>query len=216
MAWDTDQWRAILQRCGVREFVTAKWAPVLSATIHDDTFSAGPDEVQAFLPEILHESRMLEAMVEDLNYSPGRILQMADMSPAGSRWRSLKPRAIQLARNPRGLAEAVYGGRMGNRPEGSGDGWTYIGRSPIGITGLDNYSRMSDIMGQDYVGIPHLLEQPHFALEATIGWWEDRVPDSILGERVLLRKRVNGGKHGLEHTQQLAALVQRAIRELDA
>ncbi|MDN8617016.1 glycoside hydrolase family 19 protein [Variovorax ginsengisoli] len=103
----------------------------------------------------------------------------------------------------------VYGGRMGNSR--SDDGWTYRGRSPIGITGLANYQRVGDLMGQDLVGIPDLLCQPRFALDACIAWWEDKIPDSMLGETTNIRQRVNGGVIGLGDVQRLKRLVQGAM-----
>lgn len=103
----------------------------------------------------------------------------------------------------------AYGGRIGNIA--AGDGWRYRGRSPIQITGRANYERVGDLMGQNLVGIPDLLSQPRFALEACIAWWEDKIPDSMLGETTSIRKRVNGGTLGLAEVKALTVLVRKAL-----
>ncbi|MDN8617886.1 glycoside hydrolase family 19 protein [Variovorax ginsengisoli] len=197
------QWTAILLACGVLGSVAAAWGPVFADEINDGTFSKGDADIIDWLPQILHESRGLQRMEEDLNYSASRIVQVWP-----SRFRSIVE-AMPYANNPKALANQVYGGRMGNSR--TDDGWTYRGRSPIGITGLANYQRVGDLMGQDLVGIPDLLCQPRFALDACIAWWEDKIPDSMLGETTNIRQRVNGGVIGLGDVQRLKRLVQGAM-----
>ena len=98
---------------------------------------------------------------------------------------------------------------MGNTAPG--DGWDYRGRCPVMITGKDAYLHVGDLMGQDLVVLPHLIEGPIYGLEAAIAWWEDRIPDSMLSDQVKLRKRVNGGDIGMEHCANLALLCRRVI-----
>ncbi|MDQ0082956.1 putative chitinase [Variovorax boronicumulans] len=204
-------WLCILQACGVRAPTAIRWAPVFADTIRPNTFSAGDKDLTDFLPTILHESAMLEKMKESGSYSADRIRQLGNASPAGTRWRSLVPRADELARNEVRFFEACYGGRMGNGPEGSGDGAKYPGRTPIGITGKDNYRWLGDLVGQDLVGLPELAEQPHFALEFCIKWWEGKVPDSKLGDTRAVRKVVNGGYFGVADVEALAAKARAAL-----
>jgi putative chitinase len=153
------------------------------------------------LPEILHESAMLERMVENLNYTTAARLCAV--------WPTRFPTS-QVAQpyvsQPEAQANLVYGGRMGNV-----DGWLYRGRSPIGITGLANYLAVGKLVGQDLDVNPDLLAQPHFALEACIAWWEDRAPDSMLGETTAIRNRVNGGSIGLAEVKTLTNTVRAAL-----
>jgi putative chitinase len=204
-------WLRILQACGVRSATAIRWAPVFADTIKDGMFSAGDKDLADFLPTILHESANLESMKELGNYSADRIRELAAKSAPGTRWRSLGARADELAHNEARFFEACYGGRMGNGPEGSGDGAKYPGRTPIGITGKDNYIWLGDLVGQDLVGLPELAEQPHFALEFCIKWWEGKVPDSKLGDTRAVRKVVNGGYFGLADVEALAAKARAAL-----
>lgn len=202
-----DDWLNILPRLGVKEAVARAWAPAFHSEVQTDRFSAGMDDIIEFLPQILHECQMLERTEENLRYSAANIIRVGNSQPAGSRWRSLVPRAAELAYQPEKLAEAAYGGRMGNRPEGSGDGWNFRGRGPIMVTGYDGYLWLGNLMGQDLVVLPHLLEGPIYGLNSAVNWWEGRVPDRLLGDLVSLRRKVNGGTLGIKHVADLRELV---------
>lgn len=196
-------WERLLLACGVKAGTANLWGEIFADEVDERTFSAGAADMADFLPTILVESMHLERMEENLSYSAERIVQV---------WPSRFPTvndARPYARSPEALANKVYGGRMGNNL--LGDGWRYRGRSPIQITGKDNYERVGDLMGQNLVGIPDLLSQPRFALEACIAWWEDVIPDSMLGETTSIRKRVNGGTLGLAEVQALTVKVRRAL-----
>lgn len=196
-------WARILRACNVNPATSELWGEIFADEITDKTFSAGDADLADFLPTILVESMHLERMEENLNYSAERIVEVWP-----SRFPSVND-ARPYARNPEALANKIYGGRIGNLAPG--DGWRYRGRSPIQITGRANYERVGDLMGQNLVGIPDLLSQPRFALEACIAWWEDKIPDAMLGETTSIRKRVNGGTLGLAEVKALAVLVRKAL-----
>lgn len=67
--------------------------------------------------------------------------------------------AAPYVRNPRALANLVYGGRMGNRP-GTDDGWIFLGRSYPQLTGYDNYGRAGRALGIDLVANPDRVLEP--------------------------------------------------------
>jgi putative chitinase len=203
----TDDWQRALMELGVEAEVATARAPSFAATIKESTFSAGlAKELPDFMATILHESAYLAKLKENGNYSARRIKELAINSPAGSRWRSLLPRAEKLGGNPDAFFEALYGGRMGNGPEGSGDGARYPGRAYIGVTGKSAYIWLRDHCGQDVDVTPELAEEPTFGLEFTISWWEGHVPDWVLGDERKVRKIVNGGYFGLDEVERLYKL----------
>lgn len=200
---NANDWRDVLIKCSVKTLTAAQWAPVFADVIKDTSFNMGSTEVDDFLGQILHESAGLTQFSENLNYSAERLCVVWP-----SRFPTLQS-AQPYARNPQALANKVYGGRMGNTQPG--DGWKYRGRAPIQITGHDNYAAVGKLMGQDLLTLPELLEQPRFALEACIAWWEDRIPDSMIGDPQKVTKRVNGGLIGLADRIHLTDAAQKAL-----
>lgn len=143
-----------------------------------------PLRVAHFMAHVSVETGGGRTLSENLNYSARRIRQV---------WPN-RPRAAQFAHNPKGLAKAVYNGRMGNRP-GTDDGWTYRGRGLIQITGRAMYAKIGAKTGLDLVNHPDLAIEPQHALEVAACFWQqanvsrfsDR--DDIVGST----RRVNGG-----------------------
>lgn len=199
-------WQSVLVSCGVRQATATTWAPVFLSTIKDNTFSS-PKDLPDFLGQMLHESANLEQLYENLNYTAPRLMQVWP-----SRFKTLEF-AQQYAGNPQKLANLVYSNRMGNGNEASGDGWTYRARGFPGITGKANYDFVGRILGQDLLGIPDLLGQPHYALEGGIAWWENKIPDSMLGDVVKITQVVNGGSIGLTQRQQVTGKAVLALNK---
>lgn len=197
------QWETILTKLGVKQSTAKRWAAPFEDEVQPGRFNLGAEELDDFLSQILHESNRLEAMQENLNYSAERMTEI---------WPGRFPTidaAAPYARNPEALANKVYAGRMGNVEPG--DGWRFRGRGPIQLTGRDNYEFVGNWIGQDLTVLPELMEQPRYALEATIAWWEDRIPDSRIGDPERVRRLVNGGIIGLEDTKRLAKLAREAL-----
>lgn len=196
-------WARILLSCGVAPATLVTWAPAFADVVQASAFSKGDEDILDFLPEILHESGMLTKLEENLNYSAQRLTVV---------WPSRFPTlasAIACSYQPERLANTVYAGRLGNTEPG--DGWRFRGRGVIQITGRENYRKVGALIGQDLIGIPDLLSQPRFSLEACIAWWEDKIPDSMLGETSNIRARVNGGTIGLDEIKRLTARVKEAL-----
>ena len=210
MKRSTLQWAAILKACGVKSAQITAWAGIFAEVITDTSFSLGDKEVDVFLGQILHESNMLACMEESLYYRADRIRVMGMASPIGSRWRALVSRADALAGNPQAMANAVYGGRLGN--VAANDGWNYRGSGPIQVTGLANFAALATITGLPLVKNPDLLRTAtREALLVCIAWWEGNVPDSVMASPRKVRKEVNGGDFGLAETTRIALLAKQAI-----
>ncbi|RWX76158.1 hypothetical protein EPK99_20390 [Neorhizobium lilium] len=87
------------------------------------------------LATAFHETgRTLLPVVENLNYTAERLLVVFPS-------RFTPEEARRYARRPERIANRVYGGRLGNGPEASGDGWRYRGRGLVQITGRSNYGK---------------------------------------------------------------------------
>lgn len=198
-------WLTILTSCGVRPSTAARWCDAFAAEVRPDRFSLGAVEIPMFLGQVLHESGLLERMEEGLSYS----------TPANIRrvWPSRFPTdasAQPFVRNPRDLANKVYGGRLGNT--GPNDGWTYRGSGPIQVTGKENFTALERATGVPFVASPDLLRQPGAeALRACVAWWEGHVPDAVMGDVVRVRKAVNGGTIGLDEAVRLTTLAKKAL-----
>lgn len=214
-ARDAAEWGRVLRACGVMEQTAAAWAPAFAGEMREGAFSAGDRDLADFLPEILHESAMLETTVENLNYAADALVPLfgiARITPTQARMYG-RIDGRQKA-DQQGIANTVYGGAWGLRHLGNsaaGDGWRFRGRSPLQITGRANYAAVGLLMGQDLTVSPQLLEQPRYGIEACVHWWEDRIPDSMLGETTSLRARVNGGTLGLAEVVRLTDLARRAL-----
>lgn len=199
-------WFAILSRCGVAGPTASRWAPIFDAGIRPGAFSLGGAELDEFLGQVLHESANLERLVESLTYTsaericavwPKRFPTLASAQP--------------FVRNPEALANLVYGGRMGNAAPGHG--WLYRGRGLLMITGLDGYRATGAAIGVDLVRDPDKLAQPAIALRAAVAWWEDRIPDRLLGDEDIRAERrlVNGGEVGLAECQRITRAARLAL-----
>lgn len=120
--------------------------------------------IAAFLAQIGHESGQLRALSENLNYSAEALMRTWP-----SRFDAQTAQAY--ARQPERIANRAYGGRMGNGPKSSGDGWRYRGRGLIQITGRANYRAAGQALGLPLEEHPELLEQPEHAAQSAAWWW---------------------------------------------
>lgn len=196
-------WITLLISLGVRASTASSWAPAFARYCRPERFSLGRAEIDDFLGQVLHESAMLERLVENLSYSAERLLQVwPKRFPTGTD-------AAIYAHNPEALANKVYGGRLGNTA--TGDGWRYRGRGLIQVTGRENYRKLGAFMGLPLEDQPELLEDLDNALLASIVWWERNVPDAFVGDPIKVRKAVNGGTLGADQTAALARKADGAL-----
>jgi len=165
-----------------------------------------------FLANVLHESGDLTRLVENLNYSAEGLLRIWPShfsATEARRW----GRGRDHPADERAIAERAYGGRIGNRTEGSGDGFLYRGRGLIQLTGRANYEAAARALGVALSVLPSWLETREGAARSAAWWWAAHGCNELAdrGDIVALRRRVNGGLIGLEDvrnrfTRALAAL----------
>nr|WP_246701383.1 glycoside hydrolase family 19 protein [Rhodopseudomonas sp. BR0C11] len=154
--------------------------------------ATSPQVVAHIMAQISHECGTGRDVVENLNYTAGRMVQIWP-----SRFKTLEA-AKPYAGNPQALANKVYNGRMGNRP-GSDDGWNFRGRGGSQTTGREGYERLAKLTGLDVVNNPDLVLDPqHFLLCAVAdfvacGCMPFAKADDVVG----VTRRLNGGAIGL-------------------
>ena len=103
-----------------------------------------------FLAQCALESTGFTAVVENMNYSAQRLLQVFPKY-----FKNVDVNAY--ARNPQKIGSLVYANRMGNGDEASGDGFRYRGRGYIQLTGKNNYRSFTNHIGEDCVANPDLV-----------------------------------------------------------
>jgi len=191
-----------------------RYAEELTRQMAESGIMANPKRAAMFLGQIHVESAGFTAVTENLSYREQRIREMAAASPAGSRWRSLGPRAAELARNPQALAEAAYGGRMGNGPEGSGDGWAFRGRGLKQLTGRENYRRFSRAwQGDESIMLaPDRVADPDGAVASAVWFWlaNSLNAEADRGTVKSVTRIVNGGVNGLSDRERWTDAYRRA------
>ena len=155
-----------------------------------------------FFAQTSHESGGFKSLSENLNYSADGLVKI---------FRKYFPdvaAATPYARNPEKIANKVYGGRMGNGDEASGEGFMYRGRGAIQLTGKDNYAAFAKYLQKpeimtnpDLVATEYSFESAMFFFDKNKLW---EICDKGINDAAILAltKRINGGTHGLEDRNQ--------------
>jgi putative chitinase len=125
-----------------------------------------PNRLAHFLAQGVVETGALTKTVEYMNYSAQRLPQVWP-----SRFRT-EEIAREYAGQPERLANFVYGGRLGNGPPESGDGWTYRGRGFFQLTGRENYRNFGRIAGFDLENNPSELEDMKKSIEVAAAYFQ--------------------------------------------
>lgn len=152
------------------------------------------NRIAGFLAQTGHESGQFSRIEENLNYSADRLKVVFP------KYFPTDGLAHAYEYNKKAIANRVYGNRMGNGPESSGDGWKYRGRGLIQLTGKDNYTACSRDMAFDIVEDPDLVLVPEIAVLASIWFWNHRKINQACDDDNIERmtKLVQGGRLGLE------------------
>ena len=157
-----------------------------------------PARAAHFFGQTSHESGNFASFSENLNYSAqGLVKTFPRYFPTIA---SAKP----YEKQPEKIANKVYGSRMGNGNEASGDGFRFRGRGALQLTGKQNYQRFANHIGKpeimtnpDLVATEYPFESAIFFFD-TNGLWSicDR---GIANEAIKeLTRRINGGYNGLD------------------
>jgi putative chitinase len=169
------------------------WYSALSRCLPDYDINT-PQRVSAFIAQCAHESGEFRFLKENLNYRAESLVRV---------WPRHFPNidiAKQYAKKPEKIANKAYANRMGNGDESSGDGWKFIGRGLIQLTGRNNYQAFADSIETDIEDIPEYLQTFEGAVQSACWFWEtnnlNRWADT--GDIKEMTRRINGGFIGLD------------------
>jgi len=155
-----------------------------------------------FFAQTGHETGEFKLFAENLNYSVDGLKKIFPKYFPGTL-------AEGYARNPEKIANLVYGNRMGNGAEASGDGYKFRGRGALQLTGKSNYEAFSK-----YLNKPEIMTNPdlvanEYAFESAMFFFDKNKLWDICDKGVddatitALTKRINGGTNGLDHRKAL-------------
>jgi putative chitinase len=149
-----------------------------------------------FLSQCGHESGGFKAVQENLNYGAKGLRGIF------GKYFPTDAKALEYERKPEKIANLVYGNRMGNGAEATGEGYKFRGRGYIQLTGKANYTNFAKFIGEDTVANPDLVATKYPLASAAFffnsnGLWAicDKGADDATVTAVT--KRVNGGTIGL-------------------
>jgi len=169
-----------------------------------------PLRLAHFLAQCGHESGEFRLTQENLNYSAKGLMGIF------KKYFPTQALADAYARKPEKIANRVYGNRMGNGPETSGEGFKFRGRGYIQLTGKQNYTAFDAAVPDDILANPDLVSTKH-ALASAAWFWKKNglnlIADTGSSTEVVTKitKRVNGGTIGLadriKHFKEYHALL---------
>jgi putative chitinase len=161
-----------------------------------------PERAAHFFAQTAHESGNFKAFAENLNYGA------AGLTGIFKKYFPTTEKALLYERKPEKIANLVYGNRMGNGDEASGEGFKFRGRGALQLTGKDNYKAFSE-----YLKNPEIMTNPdlvadQFAFESAIFFFDrnklwDICDKGVNKDTILaLTKRINGGVHGISDREE--------------
>ena len=164
-----------------------------------------------FLAQCGHESGNFKAVNENLNYGA------KGLRGVFPKYFPTDALAAEYERKPEKIANKIYGGRMGNGPEATGEGYKFRGRGYIQLTGKDNYSAFDKVVAENILETPDLVATKYPLLSAA-WFWNSRGLNALAdkgattAEVTAITKKVNGGTIGLEdrikHFNEFYALLK--------
>jgi putative chitinase len=156
-----------------------------------------PERVAAFVAQCAHESGGFRMLKENLNYRAATLRKIFPKyfpDDASANYYASLPNKQEM------IANKVYGNRMGNGDESTGDGFRYLGRGLIQLTGKNNYTLFAASIDTPLEEIPEYLQTFEGAVQSACWFWDQNNLNQWAdkGDILTLTKRINGGTIGLE------------------
>ncbi len=173
------------------------WCHALNTILPDYGIDT-PQRVAAFIAQCAHESGNFQFLTENLNYRAVTLRKLFN------KYFPTDELAQQYEKKPEKIANRIYGGRMGNGPEETGDGFRYCGRGLIQLTGRNNYEAFADSIESTPEEVSEYLGTFEGAVQSACWFWEtnnlNQYADS--DDIKTMTKRINGGFIGLEDREK--------------
>jgi putative chitinase len=172
------------------------WHKALSQLLPDYEINT-TRRIAAFIAQCSHESANFTALKENLNY---RWQTLRKLFPKYFPTDELAQQYASLPNKQEAIANRIYGGRMGNGPEETGDGFRFCGRGLIQLTGKQNYTWFAASLGITVEEASEYLQTFEGAAQSACWFWETNKLNqwADAGDMVTLTKRINGGTIGLD------------------
>jgi putative chitinase len=169
------------------------WHEALEQLLPDYEINT-PQRIAAFVAQCAHESGGFRFVKENLNY------KAASLRKIFGKYFPDDAIAAAYANRPEMIANRVYGGRMGNGPEASGEGYKYCGRGLLQLTGKENYSWFAASLEISPEEAAEYLETFEGAAQSACWFWETNNlnVEADAGDIKKMTKKINGGYIGLE------------------
>lgn len=155
-----------------------------------------------FMANCLNETGGFTRFKENLYYTtPSRLKQVFPSAFS----RRYDPNLY--IKNPEKLANLVYDDRLFPKGLGNtkdGDGWKYIGRGAIQITGKANYTSLSKDTGIDVYNYPNLLEKDQYKFLSAFWYWKKHKlseKKSLLSTRQVIAGNYSANPFGIKEVQ---------------
>jgi putative chitinase len=158
-----------------------------------------PVQQASWIGQCGHECGNFKILEENLNYRAATLLKLFPRTPKRA-WGFTPEEAAAYEKQPQKIANRIYGNRMGNRDEASGDGYRFRGSGFLQLTGHSNFYHAGQALGEDFVMQPELVRTPKYAA-MTAGWfWQTHKLNQYADSRdfVMMTKKINGGIIGLD------------------
>ncbi len=174
----------------------AEWAAVLEAACARREINTSK-RVAMFLANTGHETAGGRKLRESLNYRPEALAKQWPkyFTPE---YAAEVGRTVSRPADEKAIAEAAYGGRMGNK--NPGDGWRFIGRGLMQTTGRYNYERLAEIVNMPVDDLPEWIETREGAAESAAIFWHAKNCNDLADAGAVdrCRQRINGGLIGID------------------
>jgi len=185
--------REQLQQIIPRNPYIDQWCSALNQLLPDYGIDT-PQRIAAFLAQCAHESGNFVFLKENLNY------KWASLRKVFPKYFPTDELAQAYEKQPERIANRIYGSRMGNGNEASGDGYRYCGRGLIQLTGRNNYEAFADSIESTPEEVSAYLETFEGAVQSACWFWETNNLNQFADTDDIktMTRRINGGFIGLE------------------